>query len=120
MNRFKSQLLNKLFFIIIPIVVLFSLLMFTNPNSVALPVLIAPFICIGLIIYQITRALLSRDGSIVKMNAARMLSASLAFLGVSLLLLRSLHQLTLKDTLLVCGFTLAFWLYVWRADFLHK
>ena len=101
-------------------VVLVAMLMFTDPNRVALPLLIAPFICIGLLIYQLTRLFLSSINARVNNNASRMFSISLAFLGVALLLLRSLHQLTLKDTLLVCGFTMAFWLYVWRADFLHK
>lgn len=120
MNQFKSKLLNKLLLITALTGVLVLLLMFTDPNRVALPVLIAPFICIGLIIYLIARIILSKNGALVTNNAARMFAASLAFLGVSLLILRSLHQLTLKDTLLVCGFTLAFWLYIWRADFLHK
>ncbi|HUP26370.1 MAG TPA: hypothetical protein VM124_01845, partial [Candidatus Limnocylindrales bacterium] len=96
------------------------LLLFTNPNNVALPVLMAPFILIGLLVYQITELILTRKGSAVRSYAVRLFAMSIAFLIVALLLLRSLHQLTLKDSLLVCGFTLAFWLYVWRADFLHK
>jgi hypothetical protein len=115
-----SPLLNKLFLVITLVALLVVLLMLTDPNKVALPILIAPFICIGLIIYQLTKLFLSSTKKNIDNKAARMFAISVAFLGVALLLLRSLHQLTLKDTLLVCGFALAFWLYIWRADFLHK
>ena len=118
--KFRSQLLNKLFLTAVIIALLVVLLLLTNPNNVALPFLIAPFICIGIIIYHLARLFLSSTMPKTDIKAARMFAASVAFLGVALLLLRSLHQLTLKDTLLVCGFVSAFWLYVWRADFLHK
>lgn len=118
--KIKLNHLNKLFLVAALIAVLLGLLMFTDPNRVPLTVLVAPFICIGLIIYHLSMLLMGALRSDTSRNAARMFCGSLAFLGVALLLLRSLHQLTLKDAFLVCGFTLAFWLYIWRADFLHK
>lgn len=119
MIKFKSQLLNKLFLVLATLVLLVLLLIFTDPNNVALPVLIAPFICIGLIIYLLTHLFIGLTWSNLNNSAVRLFALSIAFLGVSLLLLRSLHQLTLKDTLLVSGFTIAFWFYLRRADFLH-
>lgn len=112
--------LNKLFFTLILVIALGLLLILTNPNGVPLPVLIVPFLIIGGVIYITARLILDSRIGHMPPRAARLFALSLAFLGVALLLLRSLHQLTLKDTLLVCGFTLAFWAYVWRADFLHK
>ncbi len=120
MINFKPNTPNKLIWTLLLVVVLIALLLFTNPNKVALPILIAPFLLIGFIIFGAIGVILSRRNSSSKTYAARLFPVSIAFLVVALLLLRSLHQLTLKDSLLVCGFTAAFWLYVWRADFLHK
>jgi len=112
--------MNKLFLIVLLLGLLVLLLLFTDPNKVALPVLTAPFILIGGLIYQVSRLVIGGKNPKASNYAARLLPLSIACLGVGLLLLRSLHQLTLKDSLLVCGFTLIFWLYMWRADFLHK
>lgn len=120
MITFKHKLVNKLFFTAFIALFLALLLLFTNPNQVALPVLVLPFVLMGVLVYQVVRLVLAWKTASLQSSAARLFAVSIAFLVVALLLLRSLHQLTLKDSLLVCGFTLAFWLYVWRADFLHK
>lgn len=120
MNKPHHYFLNKLFLVLLLIGLLLLLVLFTDPNRVILPVLIAPFLLIGGIIYQISHLFLRMKKSLHPSYVDKLLPLSIAGLGVALLLLRSLHQLTLKDSLLVCGFAAIFWLYIWRADFLHK
>lgn len=120
MKIIKRVILNKLLSSLMLATCLTLFLLFTNPDSIALPVLIAPFIIIGLLIYQLTSYVIEKNRSLRNTYAARLLPLSIAGLGVALLLLRSLHQLTIKDSILVFGFAIVFWLYVWRADFLHK
>ena len=52
--------------------------------------------------------------------SGKLLALSIATLVVLLLLLQSLDQLTLRDGLLTTIFVAMFWIYIWRADFLHK
>jgi len=120
MISFKQDRLNKLFQGFVLVATLMSMLLYTDPNNIPLPLLVVPFLLIGLIVHGVTKLIIDRLALKSKSFAVRLLPISLAFMIVSMLLLRSLHQLTLKDSVLVCGFTVAFWLYVWRADFLHK
>ncbi len=94
--------------------------MVTSPNTIPLPLLIVPFIIIGFFIYFLIKAMLystnkRRDGI-----PGKLLALSIATLVVLLLLLQSLDQLTLRDGLLTTIFAAMFWIYIWRADFLHK
>ena len=120
MKKISRYILNKLLLSLLTAASLLLLTLFTNPNSVALPVLIAPFIIIGFLMYQITQIVLTKKHSFSSQLARQLFALSVAGLFVALMLLRSLHQLTIKDGLLVCGFAIVFWLYMWRADFLHK
>lgn len=92
----------------------------TNPNTVSLPLLILPFLFIGYILYktiQLARYFMGKQGG---NHSGKLIALSIAMLGVLLLLLQSLNQLSWRDGLLACVFVAMFWFYVWRADFLHK
>lgn len=112
--------LSKLITIGILVLILALVLALTDPAMIALPVLVAPFLLIGLILYQVTTLIVYKNKKRHILYKSRLFPLSIAFLGVALLILRSLHQLTMKDSFLVSGFTIAFWVYIWRADFLHK
>lgn len=92
----------------------------TDPNKIALPLLIGPFLLVGYILYQITSLILSLITPTATAVFLKIFPLSVSFLGVVLLLLRSLGQLTWRDSLLTVIFVVLLWLYVWRADFLQK
>lgn len=116
----KKQLLNKILFTLVAIALFVAFTIFTNPYSVALPLLIVPFALLGFVIYQLTSAMLLLKKRDQGDSYHEIISISVAFLAVSLLLLKSLHQLTWKDSLLVSVFGVLFWLYISKADFLRK
>lgn len=120
MILFKPASLNKLFLTLAFIAILLAILLYTDPTRIPLPLLVLPFLLVGLIVNGLMGLLLDKLAIKVKPFVLRFMPISMAFMVVAMLLLRSLHQLTLNDSLLVCGFTAAFWLYVWRADFLRK
>lgn len=90
----------------------------TNPDSIPLALLIIPFGLLWLTVYQSIKLLLNLVT--VEQSVEKLVSASVASFVVVLLLLQSLDQLTWKDALLTVIFAVLFWLYIWRADFLHK
>ncbi len=116
----RNHLLNKIFTILLVVACFTGFVLATNPNSVALPLLIVPFILLGIILYQLVFAVLFVIMSHKNNYLRKIISLSVASLGVGLLLLQSLDQLTLKDSLLAFIFAILFWVYIWRADFLHK
>ncbi|HSX23655.1 MAG TPA: hypothetical protein VLE74_00995 [Candidatus Saccharimonadales bacterium] len=120
MYKHKSLALNKLFLSLIGVCTLVLFMLFSDPNKIALPLLIVPFILLGFIVYQMTAAVMAVKKSLKSTYLIKIIPLSVAFLAVCLLLLESLHQLTWKDSLLACGFTILLWLYVGRADFLYK
>ena len=99
---------------------LLAYILLTNPNNVPLPLLLVPFILMGYILYGISglAVLVFTKGQ--RGLLTKLLPPSIGFIGVALMVLSSLHQLTWKDSILVLVFTALFWLYIWRADFLHK
>lgn len=118
--RKNHPILSKIVTIIVTATILVGYILLTNPNSVPLPLLLVPFIGIGYILYEATGLMMHLLVGGKKTLLARMIPPSIGFIGVALMVLSSLHQLTWKDTLLVILFTALFWLYIWRADFLHN
>ena len=116
----KKIILHKLFLTLLAGSILVGLMLATDPNKIALPFLILPFLLVGFMFYQIvaTATLLKRSHA--NKHWTRVVPLSVAFLGVCLLLLESLHQLTWKDSFLAAGFTVLLWMYMGRADFLQK
>lgn len=92
----------------------------TNPNHITLPLLITPFMMIGIVLYQLASLLMHYFQPGSNKLLVKSVPVSAAFIGVCLILLSSLHQLTWKDSFLVSGFALLFWLYMLRSDFLQK
>lgn len=115
----KNTILNKLFVIFGLCLTLLIFILLTNPDSIALPLLVVPFGLIGLIVYKLSDLILMIIGKTEK-RVKKILSISVSSFVVVILLLQSLNQLTWKDCLITFVFAVFFWLYVWRADFLHK
>lgn len=116
----KSQVLNKFFVILLITGCFLGFMLTTDPNKVPLPLLIVPFILLGFILYQIASAVLLLSKSHRNSYLGKIIALSIASLGVGLLLLQSLNQLTWRDSLLTGVFAILFWIYIWKADFLRK
>ncbi len=116
----KNLFLNKLFVITSVTGCFMGFVLVTDPNTVALPLLIVPFMLLGLIFYQLVAAVLILGKKQKNSYLSKIIALSIASFGVVLLLLQSLNQLTWRDSLLTGIFAVLFWLYIWRADFLHK
>jgi hypothetical protein len=116
----RNQLLNKLYITLLLTGCFIGFVVSTNPNKVALPLLIVPFVLLGFVLYQLVSVVLLFSKVQKNSYLGRIIALSIASLGVGLLLLQSLHQLTWRDSLLTGVFAVLFWLYIWRADFLHK
>jgi hypothetical protein len=118
MKEYRTQL-NKIMVILSVLGVLAVFLALTNPQRIALPLLLVPFLLIGTLVFLIVRLFLPLQTD-KKSLTSRIIPVMLSIFSVIILLLSSLHQLTWRDTLLVTGFGLLFILYISRADFLSK
>lgn len=118
--RKEHPILSKILSVLIACIILAAYILLTNPSNVALPLLLVPFAFIGYILYEVTDLCVRVFANEHNKLVVRMLPPSIGFIGVGLMVLSSLHQLTWKDALLMVLFTGLFWLYIWRADFLHK
>lgn len=119
--NYNHKTTNKLLYILIAFTLLFGFISVTNPTQIPLPLIIVPFLLIGLILFQVTQAILTlRKPRQQNHYLIKIAPFSIAMLGVGLLLLATLRQLTWKDTLLVIILAVVFWSYVSKADFLQK
>ncbi len=117
--RTKKYILNKLFTVLVLLVIIMIFTLLTNPESVPLPLLILPFLLLGFVLYLLAMIVMAVVGK-ANSASARLTSISIASFGVLILLLQSLNQLTWKDGMISIVFAVFFWLYIWRADFLRK
>lgn len=115
----SKLILHKILSILAAFSLLVTIFLLTNPEKVSLAVLLVPFLLIGFIVYQTTNLLLDFRGTGQRQAVKKLVAISLAFAVVALLLLASLGQLTIRDSLLVVGFVVLFLFYVARADFLN-
>lgn len=104
-------------------VLLFVFMSFTNPERLSAVLLISPvawlFVCLFATVYAIQNYLSGRrmaDLSIKNIG----FSAVVALLPTSLLLLKSINQLTTKDLVLMGVFVAITFNYVRRFKFSHK
>ena len=96
------------------ILFLLLFLLFTSPSRLPLPLLIVPFLLLFAVVFS-TVIILSKGGFNRK-NAAR--ASLLAAIPLLLVVLQSLHQLTVKDLLITAGLTVVASYYLSKVDFL--
>ena len=95
---------------------LFFILM-TSPSHLPLPLIMVPFVLIFLIIFY--GIVYIGKSNISSHRRARIIRAGvLACIPVLLLILQSIHQLTIKDILITIGLVLLATYYLNKADFL--
>lgn len=117
--KLKNQILNKFFLILLLTGVFVGFLLMTDPNEVALALLVVPFVFLGVLFYQLASVVLLLTKTHKNSYFGKIVALSTATVAVGLLLLQSLNQLTWRDGFLTVLFTGLFWLYIWRADFLR-
>lgn len=101
--------------IVAPIVLLFIILIFTNPQQVMFPFLLVPFVLVFLSSFLITRYVYTRLLSAKKYQNIAPLLVSL--FPVLLLLLRSLRQLSFIDVFVVIALLIGVLLYVRQLEY---
>lgn len=101
--------------IVTPIVLLFIILIFTNPQDVMFPFLLVPFALVFLSSFMITRYIYTRLLAAKKYQTIAPLLVSL--FPVLLLLLRSLRQLSFIDVFVVVALLFGVLLYVRQLEY---
>ena len=112
--------LHKIVILSIAVSLLFMIFFGLNPDTVSIAVLLVPFLLIGVATYIVCQMFgdyVSRFRS-GNQRLRSIVSLSIAIFVVSLLVLASIGQLTVKDGVLVAVFMGLFLWYVSRADFL--
>lgn len=118
-------MLKKWIFFILLYAGLFGFLFFTNPRSMPLVLLVVPFVWIYLAIFIASYYFIHR---VVGWAAQRSISrrkslagASLcAFVPTSILILKSINQLTVRDIVIVSIFGLIMAFYINRLKFVNS
>lgn len=90
----------------------------TDPNSLPLPLIIAPFVLLFLVLYIIAQVLVRRFLPKTKRSLRRGLGIIVAGLPVMLLVLESIGQLTARDFFIVIGLISLLVYYFRKTDFL--
>lgn len=106
--------------LIIAITTLLLVLIFvlvTSPNSIALPLLVIPFFGLYLAIYILVKLLMTRKGRDSRLKAV--ISGLLASFPVLLIIFQSIHQLTIKDVLIIFALVGTAAFYLARVDFIE-
>jgi O-antigen/teichoic acid export membrane protein len=93
-------------------------MLFTNPAKVSLVALLIPFVLLGGALFLLINAvILGVFQARASVKARRFWAGVSAFFVVTMLLLQSLNQFTLRDFLILVVLILTLGLYVARTDF---
>jgi hypothetical protein len=98
-------------------VLLVTLLTATDPTKLPLPVLILPFFLGFAFIYLVTNRLVLSSMQINRKRAV-IISGVAALVPTLLLMFQSVHQLTIRDVLVIVGLAVATAFYIVKADFI--
>lgn len=93
---------------------LLSFLLFTNPNKLPLPLLVVPFFGLFVVLYIFNRWLWRHYSKRKQLIFAAVGSST----PVLLLVFQSIHQLTIRDVLIVLGLVMMTAFYLSKADFI--
>ena len=114
MNRTKRLLLlTILLYAAIP-----ALLLLTSPDNLPLPLLVLPFLLLFIALYMTSQLITGKFFSHLKTGVRRGLAISLAALPTLLLVLQSVGQLTIRDSLITVGLVVILIVYFKKTDFL--
>lgn len=109
---------QKLILIVLLWLSLPTFLLTTNPEALPLPLLITPFILLGLALYMTCSHILRAVAPGMSSGRSRSISGIATFLPILLLVLASIGQLTIMDVAIVFGLLAVLIFYLKRIDFI--
>jgi hypothetical protein len=112
-RRIYKILLLVLFYIFGPL-----FLAYTNPQQLPLPLILVPFIWLFVAIFIAVNGLIKWRFSDLVHKRRTVIAGVCAALPVLLVVFESIHQLTIKDILIVVALVAITSFYILRADFL--
>jgi choline-glycine betaine transporter len=115
MHSRKHWVLIVLLYVSLPI-----FLMATDPYSLPLPLLLIPSILVFLILFHFSRMVLSRLNPQANRRFRLVVAGSIAGTPAVLLLLQSVHQLSLLDVVIVIALLVGSLFYISKADFIQS
>lgn len=95
-----------------------AFLLLTNPQTLALPLLIVPFLLLASLLYKTAEIAMSVLFKDLTRKRVRTMAVVIALLPTLLLVLASIRQLTVRDTGIVIGLLAVLTFYMRRIDFL--
>jgi hypothetical protein len=114
MNKFKK--LSVPLLLILSTIVLFTV---TDPSRIPLPLLVVPFILIFAVMFTVFNLIIGTLINDLRFSKRRIYIASgiLATIPTLLVVFQSLHQLTVKDVVIMFAFVIACAFYISKIDF---
>lgn len=94
-----------------------TFLLLTDPTKVPLPILMLPFVWMFLLLF--IAVYMGLGLTALPRLKKRILAAAVGGLPILLLILQSIGQLTIRDTLITVGLILGVGWYIKRIDLLH-
>lgn len=91
----------------------------TNPETTPIVLLVVPFLWVFVVLFTTIWLLLGHSQMLSKGRRRLLLSGIAAVLPVLILVLNSIHQLTMGDILLVTAILGIISFYLSKADFIH-
>lgn len=96
-----------------------TFLLLTNPETLPIPLLIMPFLMVLFAIYRTTNLALGLGPRPMSPKRAKLMSGVIAILPTVLLILASIGQLTVRDSVIIFGLLILLTFYMRRLDFLN-
>lgn len=93
-------------------------LLLTNPETIALPLLIVPFVLLAISLYITSVFCLDALPKDISKKRTIVISLAIALLPTLLLVLASIRQLTIRDLIIVIGLLVLLVFYMRRIDFM--
>jgi len=105
--------------VILSYIILALLLLTTNPEKMPLPVIIIPFVVILICLFLTINIIIRYVISDLKPKSRFRISLALSAFPVLIIVLQSVNQLTIKDTLITIGLFLLLIFYFKKVDFIR-
>lgn len=119
MNNVMKQV-QKLIVLLVAWISLPIFLLTTNPDTLPLPFLVAPFVLLFISLYVTGKLFMSVFFRDIDVARQKLMAIIFSILPTLLLLLASIKQLTIRDTAIIIGLLILLMFYLRRLDFLKN
>lgn len=118
MNKL-NRILSRVIILSLPLALLLVFVILTDPRRLPLPLLVMPFILLFAFIYKLIKSVLLYGTELERSKSWTIVAAVGALVPTFLLMFQSIHQLTVRDVLVVISLGLVTAFYVAKADFIR-